>query len=81
MSDQKPRATTPITQEETVKQLLRRAARPRPSQVFSVVPHTRETDANCEFATDRHSDALVWFLIALPIFVIIHVICVKLGAI
>lgn len=82
MSDQKPRATTPLTQEETVKQLLRRAARPtRPNQVFSVVPHTRETDANREFAPDRDSDALVWFLIALPIFVIIHVICVKLGAI
>lgn len=82
MSDQETRATTMLKHEATVKQLLRRAAkRTRPSQVLSVVPHTRETDANREFAPDRDGHAMVWFLIALPIFVIGHAICVKIGAI
>jgi hypothetical protein len=82
MSDQKPRATPPLTQEATVKQLLRRAARrTRPTQAFSVVPHARETDANREFAPERVSDAIVWFLFALPIFMVAHALCVKIGAI
>lgn len=79
MSDQKSGATTTLKQEGIVKQLLRRAA--RPSQAFSVVPHARETDANREFAPDRVSDAIVWFLFALPIFMIAHALCVKIGAI
>ncbi|MGY4371032.1 Flp pilus assembly protein TadG [Bradyrhizobium sp. LB1.3] len=82
MSDQETRAATMPKPEATLKQLLRRAAkRTRPSQVFSVVPHTRETDANREFAPDRDGDAIVWFLIALPIFVIVYAISVKIGAI
>jgi hypothetical protein len=82
MSDQETRATTMLKREATVKQLLRRAAkRTRPSQVFSVVPLTRETDANREFAPDRDGDAIVWFLIALPIFMVAHALCVKIGAI
>jgi hypothetical protein len=82
MSDQETRATAMLKRDAAVKQLLRRAAkRTRPSQVFSVVPHTRETDANREFAPDRDGDAIVWFLIALPIFVIGYAICVKIGAI
>jgi hypothetical protein len=69
--------------EITVKQLLRRAAkRTRPSQALSVaVPHTRKTDANREFAPDRDADAIVWFLIALPVFMVAHALCVKIGAI
>lgn len=72
-----------LKREATVKQLLRRAAkRTRPSQFSSVtVPHTRETDANREFAPGRDSDAIVWFLIALPIFMLAHALCVKIGAI
>ncbi|MET4370229.1 Flp pilus assembly protein TadG [Bradyrhizobium sp. LB12.1] len=82
MSDQETRAATMPKPEAPLKQLLRRAAkRTRPSQVFSVVPHTRETDANREFAPDRDGDAIVWFLIALPIFVIVYAISVKIGAI
>lgn len=81
MSDRDAGADT-LKKEATVKQLLRRAARrTRPSEVFSVVPHGRETDANREFSSDRDGDAIAWFLGALPIFVIIHVICVKIGAI
>ncbi|MDA9463049.1 hypothetical protein [Bradyrhizobium sp. CCBAU 53415] len=72
----------PHEHEVAVKQLLRRAAkRTRPSQAFSAVPHARETDANREFAPDRDADAIVWFLIALPIFMVAHAICVKIGAI
>ena len=72
----------PLKHENAVKQLSRRAAkRSRPSQVFSVVPHTRETDANREFVPDRDSEGVVWFLIALPIFMTAHAICVKIGAI
>ncbi|MGY4281227.1 hypothetical protein ACVWXO_000447 [Bradyrhizobium sp. LM2.7] len=83
MSDLEERAEIAQKREATVKQLLRRAAkRSRPSQALSVVVrHTRETDANREFAPDRDSDALVWFLIALPIFMVAHAICVKIGAI
>ncbi|MCK1712094.1 MULTISPECIES: hypothetical protein [unclassified Bradyrhizobium] len=82
MSDQEARAETTLKHEATVNTLLRRAAkRTRPSQVLSVVLHGRETDANREFASDREGDVVVWFWFALPIFVIIHVICVKLGAI
>ncbi|MDA9504930.1 hypothetical protein XI09_09470 [Bradyrhizobium sp. CCBAU 11386] len=81
MSDRDAGADT-LKKEATVKQLFRRAARCTcPSQVFSVVRHGRETDANREFASDRDGDAVAWFLGALPIFVIIHVICVKIGAI
>lgn len=81
MSDVEERAEITQKREATIKQLLGRAAkRTRPSQVFSVVPHTRETDANREFAPDR-ADAIVWFLIALPIFVIGYAISVKIGAI
>jgi hypothetical protein len=57
------------------------AKRKRPSQAFSVVPHGTETDANREFAPDRDSGGIVWFLIALPIFMTAHAICVKIGAI
>ena len=72
-----------LRNEAAVKQLLLRAAkRPiRPSQAFSAVPYGRETDANREFAPDRDADAIVWFLIALPIFMVAHAICVKIGAI
>ncbi|MCK1480616.1 hypothetical protein IVB27_39315 [Bradyrhizobium sp. 197] len=80
MSDREEAPT--IEHETAVKQLLRRATkRTRSSQVFSVIPHTRETDANREFAPDRDADAIVWFLIALPIFMVVHAICVKIGAI
>lgn len=83
IQNNKGRRIRRLKHEATVKQLLRRAAkRTRPSQVFSVVPHTRETDANREFAPDRKGDAIVWlFLIALPTFVICHAMCVKIGAI
>lgn len=68
--------------ETTVKQLLRRAAkRTRPNQVFSVVPHGQETDANREFALQREPSGIVCFWVSLPAFVIIYVICVKIGAI
>ncbi|MCK1707913.1 MULTISPECIES: hypothetical protein [unclassified Bradyrhizobium] len=82
MSDLEERAEITQKREATVKQLLRRAAKhTRPSQVFSVVPHGQETDANREFAPGRDSDAIVWFLIALPLFMIAHAICLKIGAI
>jgi hypothetical protein len=82
MSDVEERAEITQKREATVKQLLRRAAkRTRPSQAFSIVPHTRETDANREFAPDRDADAVVWFLIALPVFMVAHALCVKIGAI
>lgn len=83
MSDLDERTEITQKREATIKQLLRRAAKhTRPSRALSVaVPHTRETDANGEFAPDRDSDAIVWFLIALPVFVITHAICVKIGAI
>lgn len=83
MSDREERAEITLKREATVKQLLRRAAkRTRPSQARSVaVPHSRETDANREFAPDRDADAIVWFLIALPVFMVAHALCVKIGAI
>lgn len=73
----------PTEREKAVKQLLRLAAkRLRPSRAYSViVSHGTETDANREFAPDRDSDGIVWFLIALPIFMTAHAICVKIGAI
>ncbi|UPK40783.1 hypothetical protein IVB18_50080 (plasmid) [Bradyrhizobium sp. 186] len=68
--------------QTTVKQLLRKAGkRSLHGQVFTAVPHGRETDANREFAPDRDSGAIVWFLIALPIFMVAHALCVKIGAI
>jgi hypothetical protein len=68
-------------QEAAIKQLLRGASkRIRPSRVFSIVPHGRETDANREFASDRGAENVVWFLVALPAFVIVYVIWVKIGA-
>jgi hypothetical protein len=81
MSDRKVRAK--ITSEREVEQLLRRAAkRSRPSRAFSAVPHGRETDANREFASHREAGSVVWFFgAALPAFVIVYVICVKIGAI
>lgn len=60
------------------------AAQPSaPDQVrsFQFVPHGQETDANRDFAPDRASDRIVWFLIAIPLFMVIHAICVKMGAI
>ncbi|MCS3929245.1 hypothetical protein M2175_004276 [Bradyrhizobium elkanii] len=77
------RSGLPSEQETAVKHLLRQALkRHRPSRAYSViVRHGTETDANREFASDREGDAVPWFLGALPIFVIIHVICVKIGAI
>ncbi|WP_409192526.1 hypothetical protein [Bradyrhizobium sp. RDM4] len=69
-------------QEATVKQLLRRASkRMRASQVFSIVPHAREMDANREFASDRGADNVVWFFGALTVFMVVYVICLKIGAI
>jgi len=59
----------------------RAAKRSRLSQVFSVVLHGRETDANREFASHRDASRVVWFFGALPAFVIVYVICVKIGAI
>jgi hypothetical protein len=80
MSDRKARAK--ITSEHEVEQLLRRAAkRSRPSRAFSAVPHGRETDANREFASHREAGSVVWFFGALPAFVIVYVICVRIGAI
>ncbi|WGD53203.1 hypothetical protein QA641_04540 [Bradyrhizobium sp. CB1650] len=77
MSNREKDAT--LKREATVEQLLRRAARRTPpSQAFSVVPYAQETDANREFAPDRDADAIVWFL---PIFMVAHAICVKIGAI
>ncbi|OAF06678.1 hypothetical protein AYJ54_19340 [Bradyrhizobium centrolobii] len=82
MPDREERAEITLKREATVKQLLRRAARrTRPSQAFSAVPYARETDANREFAPERDADSLVWFLIALPIFMVAHALCVKIGAI
>ena len=82
MSDLEERAETEQNREATVKQLLRRAAkRTRPSQAFSIVLRGQETGANREFAPDRDSDAMLWFLIALPVFMVAHAICVKIGAI
>jgi len=66
-------------QESAIKQRLRHAA--NGTRPFSVVPHGRETDANREFAPDRDADDIVWFLIALPIFMVAHAICMKIGAI
>jgi hypothetical protein len=71
----------PTEQETAVKQLLSQAAKRRRRAYSVVVRHGTETDANREFALDRDSNVIVWFLIALPIFIIIHVLSVKLGAI
>ena len=80
MSDRKARAK--ITSDHEVEQLLRPTAkRSRPSQVFSVIPHGRETDANREFASHREAGSVVWFFGALPAFVIVYVICASIGAI
>ena len=69
-------------QEAAIKQLLRGASkRIRPSRVFSIVPHGRETDANREFASDRGADNAVWFFGALTAFMIAYVICLHIGAI
>ncbi|MCK1424056.1 hypothetical protein IVB15_10050 [Bradyrhizobium sp. 182] len=68
----------PLEQEIVVKQ-LRRAK--RPTQSAAVIPHGRETDANREFAPDRGSDDIVWFFIALSMFIVAHAICVRIGAI
>ena len=69
-------------QEAAVKQLLRRASRRmRPSRVLSIVPHAREMDANREFASDRGADNVVWFFGALTAFMVVYVICLKIGAI
>jgi hypothetical protein len=54
---------------------------PGPSTIDNLQNAHRATDANREFASDREGDAVAWFLGALPIFVIIYVICVKIGAI
>ncbi|SCB56081.1 hypothetical protein GA0061098_10725 [Bradyrhizobium shewense] len=82
MSDRETRTDATLKREATVKQLLRRAVkRSRPSESVSVVPHGWETDPNREFAPDRDAEAIVWFLIALPIFIVAHAICVKIGAI
>lgn len=71
-----------IEHETAVKQLLRKAARRRrPSQLYSIVPHGQETDANREFASRREPNGLVWFFLFLPAFVIAYAICVKMGAI
>jgi hypothetical protein len=71
----------PTEQESAVKQLLSQAAKRRRRAYSVIVRHGNETDANREFAPDRDSDALVWFLIALPIFMVAHALCVKIGAI
>lgn len=71
-------------QETVLKQLMRQAAqRRRRSRAYSViVRHGTEIDANREFAPHRDVDnAVLWFLFALPAFMILHAICVKLGAI
>jgi len=75
--------TTMIEHETAIRQLLRKAARPRrPSQIISSdVPHGRETDANREFASHREGNDFVWFFVFLPVFVIAWAICVKIGAI
>ncbi|MCP3459731.1 hypothetical protein [Bradyrhizobium sp. CCGUVB23] len=79
MSD---RDATTVEHETAVKQLLKKAARRRrPSQVFSDVPHGRETDANREFAPHREPNGIVWFFLFLPAFVIAWAICVKMGAV
>ena len=70
----------PSEHQAAVKHLLRRAAkRSRPSQIFSDVPHGRETDANREFASHREPNGAVWFFLFLPGFVIAYAICVKMG--
>jgi len=80
MSDREDAPT--VEHEAAVKRLLRKATRrKRPSQVFSDVPHGRETDANREFAPHREPAGIVWFLLFLPGFVIAWAICVKMGAI
>jgi len=72
----------PSEHEAAVKHLLRRAAkRSRTSQVFSVVPHGRETDANREFARHRDVNSVFVFFVTLPMFVISWAICVKMRAI
>lgn len=71
----------PTEHETAVKQLLSQAAKRRQRAYSVIVRHGTETDANREFAPDRDSDALVWFLIALPIFMVAHALCVKIGAI
>lgn len=71
----------PLEQGVAVKQLRRAAKRSRLSQSTSVVLHGRETDANREFAPDHGSDGIVWFLIALSMFIVAHAICVRIGAI
>lgn len=71
----------PTEQETAVKQLLRQAAKRRRRAYSVIVRNGTETDANREFAPDRDSDGIIWFLIALPMFIIAHAICVKIGAI
>jgi hypothetical protein len=69
-------------QETAVKQLLRQAAKRRRRAYSVIVRHGTETDANREFASHGDADnALVWFFFALPAFMILHAVCVKLGAI
>ncbi|MFK4726436.1 hypothetical protein ABIE89_007536 [Bradyrhizobium niftali] len=71
----------PTEQQTAVKQLLSQAGKRRRRTISVRVRHGTETDANREFAPDRDSDAIVWFLIALPIFMVAHALCVKIGAI
>lgn len=82
MSGQETRAKIMSEDETALKHLLRQAAkRSRPSKMFSAVPHGRETDANREFASRRDGDEVVWFFGSLPLFVIVYVIYVRMGAI
>ncbi|MDA9503465.1 hypothetical protein XI09_01130 [Bradyrhizobium sp. CCBAU 11386] len=76
------RSGLPSEQETAVKQLLRQAAkRYRPSRAYSViVRHGTEKDANREFSRDADNN-VVWFFFALPVFMILHAVCAKLGAI
>jgi len=70
----------PNERETAVKQLLRRAAKRRRRAYSVIVRHGTETDANREFARDADNN-VVWFFFALPAFMILHAICVKVGAI
>lgn len=76
------RAHLPSEQETAVKHLLRQAVkRHRPSRAHSVIVRNgTEKDANREFARDADNN-VVWFFFALPAFMILHAICVKVGAI
>ncbi|MET4035775.1 hypothetical protein ABIB94_007476 [Bradyrhizobium sp. JR7.2] len=64
---------------ERIRPLPIRATRQHGSK--DPTPFGRDTDPNREFARLDHDRSAMWFFGTLPIFIIIYVICVRIGAI